>query len=169
MRRAQLGDQAAYRLLLDDLQEATTLYLNRILFDGQAVEDCVQDCLLTLHRARATYDPRRPFNPWYFTIVRHRARDLIRRKQPAPGGSLAEQTDTAASYSLNVEVRRDLDRLLSEIKPVYREALEMTKIEGLTIKEAAARAGVATGTMKARVHRGLERLMSVVHAESAES
>ena len=169
MRRAQLGDQAAYRLLLDDLQEATTLYLNRILFDGQAVEDCVQECLLALHRARATYDPRRPFNPWYFTIVRHRARDVIRRRQPAAAETLSDQADAAAPYTLQVEARRDLDRLLSQIRPVYREALELTKLEGLTIKEAADKVGVATGTMKARVHRGLAHLMRVVHAESAKS
>ena len=64
MRRAQDGDQAAYRLLLEDLHDATTAYLNRVLFDGQAVEDCVQDCLLTLHRVRASYDPKRSFNAW---------------------------------------------------------------------------------------------------------
>ena len=169
MSRAQDGDQAAYRLLIDELYGATTAYLTKILFDAQAVEDCVQDCLFSLHRARATYDPRRPFRPWYFTIVRHRARDLMRRRRPLGDEPLTEQSGSVPPLSLQVDMRRDLERLLEQIQPAYREALEMTKLHGLSIEEAANKAGVARGTMKSRVHRGLARLMTLVHAESSQS
>ena len=36
---------------------------------GDRVDDVVQDVLLTIHRARATYDPSRPFLPWLRAIA----------------------------------------------------------------------------------------------------
>jgi len=169
MTRAQDGDAAAYRLLIGDLYDATAAYLHRVLFDPNVVEDCVQECLLALHRARATYDPRRPFRPWYFTIVRHRARDLMRRQaQSAPIAPMVLH-GSAPDASPPAGTGYELERLLRRLRPEYREALELTKLKGFTIDQAATKVGVANGTMKARVHRGLARLAKIVHAESEGS
>jgi RNA polymerase sigma-70 factor (ECF subfamily) len=43
------------------------------------VEDLVQDVLLSVHVARASYDPGRPFLPWLLAIVRNRVADGARR------------------------------------------------------------------------------------------
>ena len=43
------------------------------------VEDVVQDVLLTIHRARRTYNPNRSFTAWLRTIAERRAIDLLRR------------------------------------------------------------------------------------------
>ena len=64
MHAAQEGDSAAYRELL----QTVTPYIRRIVahrrgFAGREdVEDLVQDILLSLHAAGATYDRRRPFS-----------------------------------------------------------------------------------------------------------
>ena len=46
----------------------------------EAVEDVVQDALLTLHRVRHTYQPGRPVEPWLAAIVNRRAIDAARRR-----------------------------------------------------------------------------------------
>lgn len=158
MRRAQDGDQAAYGELLDELYDATEAYLRRLVFDPHQIDDCVQECLLLLHRVRHTYDPKRPFNPWFFTLVRHRALDYLRTHRSRPSEQSADTLTRPPLESLDAEARADLERLMSQLKPVYREALNLTKIRGLSIDEAAAEAGVASGTMKARVHRGVAHL-----------
>jgi RNA polymerase sigma-70 factor (ECF subfamily) len=55
-------------------------YLRRHFGESDFVEDCVQECLLAIHRARATFDPARRFRPWMFAIVRHKAIDMLRRR-----------------------------------------------------------------------------------------
>ena len=81
MRCAQAGDRVAYVALLAE----TARILKRVV-QGRAWflpasdrEDLVQDILLSLHAARATYDPERPFLPWLMSVARNRIIDNARR------------------------------------------------------------------------------------------
>ena len=72
MAAAQAGDKAAYGRLL---RECTPL-IRRVVRRGlqpDRVDDVVQDVLLTIHRARQTYDPARSFSAWVVTIAQRRA------------------------------------------------------------------------------------------------
>jgi RNA polymerase sigma-70 factor (ECF subfamily) len=79
MRRAQEGDEEAYIELLVLLTELTRrhVWFKR----GTTVpwaDDVVQETLISVHAARHTYDPRRPFAPWYYAIARNRLIDVLR-------------------------------------------------------------------------------------------
>ena len=162
MRRARAGDAGAYRTLLDELYSAVYAYVRQMIGDSSLVEDCVQDCLESVHRHRGTYDPRRPFRPWLFTIVRHRAidllrRDALRRERTRAAGVHASAVGDAAAECPAADAL-DVDRLLDQLDPIYRDAVVWTKLEGWSIAEAAERAGVTRIAMRSRVHRGLRRL-----------
>ena len=79
MARAQAGDGEAYRLLLDNVASDLRSFFRRRLRETQEVEDHVQETLMTLHRARHTYDPARPFEPWLYAIARNTLADAFRR------------------------------------------------------------------------------------------
>jgi RNA polymerase sigma-70 factor, ECF subfamily len=51
---------------------------------------------------------------------------------------------------------------LSQLPPFQREALMMTKVEGLSIAESSQRAGTSTGNMKVRVHRAAALLRKAI-------
>ena len=70
----------------------------------------------------------------------------------------AEQEDAVAS--LAVFVRAFVDMLPSP----YREALRLTEIDGLTMREAADREGVSISGMKSRVQRGRRLLRELFEA-----
>jgi RNA polymerase sigma-70 factor (ECF subfamily) len=53
------------------------------------VEDLVQDILLSLHAARCTYDPARPFLPWLMAVARNRMADGARRHARRAANELA--------------------------------------------------------------------------------
>src|SRR6266404_5971959 len=74
MECAQRGDREAYRALLTDIASPLLRFLRRRIADPHELEDVYQDTLMALHRARHTYDPSRPFEPWLFAIARHVAR-----------------------------------------------------------------------------------------------
>ena len=82
MARAQNGEQAAYRLLLEELTPYLRAVARRRL-GQQEVDDAVQDILLSLHSVRNTYDPARPFKPWLIAIAQRRLVDRIRGGRPA--------------------------------------------------------------------------------------
>jgi RNA polymerase sigma-70 factor (ECF subfamily) len=57
MAAAQAGDSAAYQTLLRDCIPVIKSVARRRRVDADRIDDAVQDVLLTIHRARHTYDP----------------------------------------------------------------------------------------------------------------
>ncbi|UCE87379.1 MAG: RNA polymerase sigma factor [Deltaproteobacteria bacterium] len=159
MVRANEGDADAYARLLEEIGGVMEHYLRRRFGASDFIEDCVQECLLAIHRARASYDPARRFRPWMFTIVRHKAIDLLRRRgtrqrYEAVHGAAEEPVAPMADPTAPLRAAEALRGLA----PEYREALLLTKFEGHSLDEAARRAGVSVTAMKSRVHRGIQQV-----------
>ena len=156
MARGQRGDRAAYERLLTEVAKVIETYI-RVRFGRlQALEDCVQDCLLALHKARHTYDPARPFRPWMFTIVRHKTIDALRRIQTQIVLSESLRAEPQSAPDPNYLLRAiDGIRVLENLSPDYREAVALTKYVGYTTAEAASWIGISEAAVKARVYRGL--------------
>jgi len=163
MASAQAGDHEAYRALLDDVSAMLRAFLRRRLPDSEEAADVTQDVLLTVHRARHTYDPARPFEPWLFAIVRHVLVDHLRKRGRAArvevvaDGTLPEVAAPEADASADL-LRQALDRL----PPAQREAFEMLKLEGLSVDVAAARAGASPGALKVRAHRAYKTIRTLL-------
>lgn len=81
MVRAQDGDRAAYRRLLDEVAAHVRALVEPHATYAPWVEDIVRECLMAVHYARATYHPSRPFGPWLQAITSHR---LAAHDQGAP-------------------------------------------------------------------------------------
>jgi RNA polymerase sigma-70 factor (ECF subfamily) len=81
MRSSQDGDGSAYARLLQELTPLIRRVVRsrRKFLQTADIEDLVQDVLLSLHAARMTYDPSRPFLPWLIAIVRNRLASGARR------------------------------------------------------------------------------------------
>ena len=160
MVRANAGDVEAYTKLLGEIGVVMERYLRRHFGESDFIEDCVQECLLSIHRARATYDPARRLRPWMFTIVRHKAIDMLRHRgsryrHEAPEGSGQEP---ATPVTDDPTIGLQAAQALRGLAPEYRAALLMTKFEGHSLDEAARRAGVSVTAMKSRVHRGIKQV-----------
>jgi len=159
---AQAGDRAAYEKLLHELLADLRRFVRRRVFDASAQEDVVQNVFLSLHRARHTYRPERPFSPWLFAIARNAVTDHARsrgrrlaRERSLEDAAVAEPVAPAPrADSLSDELRD----ALAELPPKQREAVELIQVQGLSVVEAAARAGVSAGALKVRAHRGYKAL-----------
>src|SRR5919197_3496881 len=103
----------------------------RILGEGEAAEDVVQDAFLSAWRGAASYRRERG-NPraWLLSIVHHRAVDILRRKttfRPAPLETAETQPadeDTAAAAERNVE-HRTVREALEALPQAPRRPIEL--------------------------------------------
>lgn len=75
---AQAGDRQAYGVLLAEASRWLKRYFARRSAPG-AVDDLIQESLLSVHRKLASFDPERPFLPWLAAIARYRWVDHLRR------------------------------------------------------------------------------------------
>jgi RNA polymerase sigma-70 factor (ECF subfamily) len=169
--RAQAGDQAAYRLCLQLLSARLRGFFKRRLSGlPDAAEDLVQETLLALHLHRGTYDASLPVTAWVLAIARHKLIDLWRRR--GRRDALHDPIDDVAEQFLAVDpedggARRDLDALLRGLPSAQQLAIVLTKIEGLSVAEAATRTGASESAIKVQVHRGLKRLATLVRRDVA--
>ena len=167
MVRANRGDQVAYARLMAELGEAIEAFVRSRFGALDGLEDCVQETLLSIHRARGTWDERRPIRPWIFTIVRHKTIDHLRRSARRERNELADDTTEAWAQSEPADPSAGVDaaRLLARLDPRQREALELTRYAGYSLAEAASRTGVSTTAMKTRVHRAIRNVRKLLAAE----
>ena len=148
------------RLLLTELRGWLTAYFGKRIHSG-AVEDLVQDTLMTLHAKRQTFDPALPFGPWISAIARHRWIDHMRRTLKYVETSLEEDTHPAAAGQ-EAGVRQDVEKLLKLIPPAQAEVIEMAKIREMSVEEIARKTGHSPSSVKIMVHRGMKKMMAAV-------
>ena len=167
MAAGQAGDRVAYETLLRDCVPFVAGIARRQGVPPASIDDVVQEALLTLHRARATYDPRRSFEAWLRVIVERRAIDMLRqlrrrgaREVHAPI-AYESHADEAADAPARMEQQDKIGRVgaaLSGLTERQREAVDHLMVEERTLAEAALLTGRSKGSLKVNLHRALHAL-----------
>ncbi len=162
MRRAQDGDSAAYRTVLDAAQQwLKRYYANRIA--PSEIDDLVQDTLMSVHRKRATYDPERPFLPWLAAIARYRWVDRLRKTYREAADELPEDIGIDSHEDV-VGASLGIEKLLGRLPEGQALAIRLVRIDGLAVAEAAEKSGQSESLVKVNIHRGLKRLAAMIES-----
>lgn len=163
---AQDGDGQAYARLLAELTPVVRRMAAKSWGGAEDLEDAVQDVLLALHAARHTYDPARPFLPWFAAIVDHRVKDAMRRHGRRRGRETQIETlpETLLSQPANTEVtdRADLRKAVRRLPAGQRQAVEMLKLREMSLAEASATTGQSVSALKVAMHRALRTLKGLM-------
>jgi RNA polymerase sigma-70 factor, ECF subfamily len=157
------GDARAYRELLRELAVHLRAYYRRRLIDGGSdAEDLVQETLIAVNARRASYDPTQPFTPWAYAMARYKLVDHLRRARVRAAEPIDEHEDLfATDEHEQAAAAHDVDVLLAPLPPRQRDAIRLTRIEGMSIEEAAQRTGQSAAAIKVGIHRGLKRLRAL--------
>jgi RNA polymerase sigma factor (sigma-70 family) len=165
------GDSAAFRVIFERYAPLLLRSMLRELYVREEANDLVQQTFLQLHRARADFDPGQKLKPWVFTIAMNLKREYFRRKKRRPERSLDAETTVepavAALGAAQVEARRTLSRVLTDLPPDQREVIELHWFDGLEFPEVAAVVGASVSAVKVRAHRGYVRLRAALGDEVA--
>jgi len=167
MAAAQAGDKTAYETLLRDVVPLIRAVARRQGVAPDQVDDVVQEVLLTIHRARQTYDPTRSFNAWLRVIAERRAIDLLRqsgrrgaREVHAPI-AFENYADDGADPARGLHQEDDAGRVnaaLASLPPRQREAVEHLVLNERSLAEASAETRRSKGSLKVNLHRALKAL-----------
>lgn len=166
MAAAQAGDRRAYEELLRECLPLLRAICRARLRDATEAEDAVQDTLLTIHRARDSYNATRPFRPWLVAIAERRALDRLRSRgrragREVPVDAAGEIASPERSAEAGLDAQRaaaDLRGAVQDLPTAQRTALGLTKIEDLSLAEASRRSGMSVGALKVATHRAMGAL-----------
>lgn len=156
------GEALAYREFLTGLSAHLRAYFRRRLTSlPDEIEDLVQDTLLAIHNQRHTYREDLPVTAWTHAIARYKLIDLLRSRAGRENLHDPLEDDLAVFASSDtdaVDARRDVASLLEQLPDNQRLPLIHTKLEGLSVAEAAQVTGMSESAIKVGVHRGLKAL-----------
>ena len=161
MAAAQNGDKSCANVLLSEVGLWLERYFRRRVPPHQ-IDDLVQEVLIAFYTKRSTWDPTRPFLPWLAAIARYRWVDHLRKVYKHDGKELMEDDAVEDSEEEVVLARVSLDRLLGQLPDKQARVIEMVKITGLSIREAAEKTGQSESLVKVNIHRGLKKLATLV-------
>jgi RNA polymerase sigma-70 factor (ECF subfamily) len=168
MERYAAGDDAAFAVVYDALAPRLYGYLLRQTRQKARAEDLLQQTLLHIHRARASFIPGAEVTPWAFAIARRLLVDAIRRGRREvlsddgeidPGRDKGPMADEVAQAR---ELAAEVERVLAKLPQSQRAAFELIKTEGLSVAEAAQVLGTTVAAVKLRAHRAYEALRSAL-------
>jgi len=160
MDRYAHGSQPAFDELFRRYEgRAFRFFLRRVSSEERA-QDLYQELFLRLHRFRATFDPARPFQPWFFRIMRTVLVDEWRRQHGRTEVTLTE--DDLRSEELDAEhaaeIREGISVVLGLLTNEQARILIDAKVRGLEHAEIAASLSKSTDAVKQIASRTLRRL-----------
>ncbi len=162
MRLALSGDANAYTLLLKETAQLLRPYLVRHLREGSEVDDLMQEILISIHKARDTYDGERPYKPWAFAIAHYRLQDHLRRVY-SDRLSQAVNIDDVENY-LSQDVTEtefsyeSISREIDKLSPKQADILRLLHKEGYTSSEVARELNMSVSAVKVAAHRAYKVL-----------
>ena len=129
-----------------------------------------------MHAVRATYDPARPFMPWLLAITHNRVVDGVRRYARQSAHEVAVDDlavtfsnrtakITPAEFLAEFHDARELEQAVQQLPPGQRSAIELMKLQELSLKEAAAATGTSIGALKVATHRAMLSLRKKLRRE----
>jgi RNA polymerase sigma factor (sigma-70 family) len=163
--RCQLGEPAAFDLLIARWHPPLATFVRRLTGDEEAARDIMQDVWLRVLRGIGRLREPARLRAWLFTIARRAVMDRLRAQYAEP---VAEEDDEALAgvaatddvdASADLDEARDLLELeLPRLPIVEREVLTLFYLRELTLSEVAGLLELPVGTIKSRLFRARRTL-----------
>lgn len=169
------GDAKAFDRLLGRYQRKVYGYIFKQIRDEYRATELFQDCFYKVVRAAHTFDPKRKFSTWLFTIVRNSIIDTYKKKKLRtlsmnspirPGDEKRTMSDfipdkQAAEGEKSARLKQlegRLDEALDKLNPDQKEVFMMRQFQGLAFADIAEVLSCPVNTAKTRMRYALQAL-----------
>jgi RNA polymerase sigma-70 factor (ECF subfamily) len=168
---------ASFRQLAEDHLDGAYALATVILGDRGEAEDATHDAIVKAWRAWPSLRSADAFTPWFQRILVNCCRDRLRqrsRRARLDGRPAAQKVDherpagDADPYARTAE-RDAIEGALQGLNPDERIAVALRYFLDLPVDAIATRLGVPIGTVKSRLHRGIDHLRAAYDAAERRS
>lgn len=173
MRLVQAGDFSPASEIYDRYSGRIYNFALRFLKSSEAAEDATQEVFVKMLKHANQFQGDAKLSTWLFSITANWCRDYLRKADnrikesddvlvtlPAPSDQAPDRT---------LEQREDAQRVqraLQALTPEQREAILLSRYQGLSYAEIAQISGCSEGAVKTRVFRAMETLKKTLLGES---
>jgi RNA polymerase sigma-70 factor (ECF subfamily) len=178
--RAQAGDKAAFRFLVERYQRRAYAVAISLVRDDADANELVQDAFLRAYKSLPTYQGGASFFTWLYRIITNLSIDLRRK----PGRQVAEMDEgrlemeegqqDAFPFVAHVdganpgevlrrqEIAARLRTALEALPEIHRSVFLLREVDGLSYEEMAQVVGVSKGTIMSRLFHARQKLQKAL-------
>lgn len=169
------GESRRFQALLDETEKRAYSMALQLTRNASEAEDLLQETLVKAWKGYDSYMPGRPFLNWLLRIMQRAYLDSKRRDNPirkaeslnsmvSPSDGevqelpIADDGPTPDEELVRQEVRQELAAALDDLPEVYKDAIVLCDMEGMSYSEIADLQDTTVGTVRSRIHRGRKML-----------
>ena len=176
VRRLNASDREAFADLFRLLREPLIRYVLNIVKEDMIAHDMVQDCFVTLWSLRETLDPNKSLKAYIYQVARNGAlRHLRDTRLHQSKHQLIKQQSSAEipvdqwpdAIMENDSLSKKLKQWLSALPERQREALELSRYQGLSHKEIAEVMKVSPCTVNTHIILAIKNLRRNIENDEA--
>jgi RNA polymerase sigma-70 factor (ECF subfamily) len=166
--RAAAGGEDGFEELVRRYQRPIAAYVYRMVGDYDAALDLTQDVFIKVYNSLARYRSEFKFSTWIYKIAHNVAVDHLRRYGPRAQALVTEVEGEQRELQLEsrklspedeserAERRLEIEKIVGELPPGYRELVALRHSSDLSYEEIAEVTGLPLGTVKNRLFRARE-------------
>jgi RNA polymerase sigma-70 factor, ECF subfamily len=173
VRRAQSGDEAAFREIVERYQSKVFSIIHGIVRQRNDVEDIAQQVFTKVYFSIRNFDFRSSLITWIYKITVNECFDYLRKKKVR---KLVYESDLSEDEVRRVEntepsvdrqpaadvtlARHDyVVKLLARVSEEERNLLMLKEVEGRSVEELAEITGMNENTIKVKLFRARQKLV----------
>jgi RNA polymerase sigma-70 factor (ECF subfamily) len=170
--RHRYGDEAAFEEIYQRFGAMVYNLALRLSGEPEEAADLSQETFLKVHRHLGGFRGRSSLKTWVYRVAlnccrsRYRSREAWRNRISSHP---EERLEVLADSRRNPEDRaiarstaEQVEKALAQLKPIFREAVFLRDIEGLSYEEISEVLGQRLGTVRSRIARGRNKLRELL-------
>lgn len=168
MELVQAGDYAPASVLFDRYSSRIYNFAYRFLRNNEAAEDATQEVFMKMMKRAHQFNGEAKLSTWLFSITANQCRDYLRKadnKSKEDEETLVTIAASDDSPEEQLAQRQEAERVrraLDMLTPEQKEAILLSRYQGLSYAEIAQVSGCSEGAVKTRVFRAMEALKRIL-------
>lgn len=170
--RHRCGDLQAFDEVYDRFGEMVYNLALRLAGNREEAADLTQEIFLRIYRHLGGFGGRSTLKTWVFRIAINHCRDRLSRHVPTMQSiddrydegsvSIADPSRGPEELAVAADQGRQVMAELARLPQVFREAVVLRDLEGLSYEEIAEVLGIRVGTVRSRIARGRDQLRDLL-------
>lgn len=175
--RCHQRDVQAFRVLVEQLKRPAWRHARALIGNSEDALELSQEAFTRAWQAIASYDPAQPFYPWYYTILKRLALNLLRSRQRHPQTSLEamgdalwqDSDDSPEQHLISDQTRRQVQQALMDLSADDREILCLKELHDYAYRDIASLLNIPVGTVMSRLYTARQRLRAHLLARGCQA
>ncbi|MDP4549664.1 RNA polymerase sigma factor SigY [Alkalihalobacillus macyae] len=162
IQQAQAGDDQAFTQLFQSYYAFLYRYLLKLTLNEETSDDLAQETMMKCYLKLSSYKGESKFSTWVISIASRLYIDMLRKQKREKKWVDEEKRSLSRKLSWNSSTKglvwSDLFADFNTLESTVRVPILLRHYYGYSYEEIGNMLGIRTGTVKSRVHTGLQKL-----------